>query len=47
MKDFDVEMDYLANKASFEQGHKGKFNDLISSDNELFSTSDFKMPSFS
>ena len=53
IKDFDLEMDYLANKASFENGYKTEYQELLSekinrrSDNDIFARSEFKMPSFS
>ena len=45
-------MDYLANKASFEEGYKKEYHELLGerinrrSDNDIFSRSEFKMPSF-
>ena len=45
-------MDYLANKASFEDGYKKEYQEMLSekinrrSDNDIFSRSEFKMPSF-
>lgn len=50
---YDLEMDYLANKASYENGFKTEFQELMTerinrrSDNDIFSRSQFKMPSFS
>ena len=46
-------MDYLANKASFEDGYKTQYQELLSekinrrSDNDIISRSEFKMPTFS
>lgn len=51
--DFDLEMDYLANKSSFEDGYKSEYQELLTerinrrSDNDIFSRSEFKMPTFS
>ena len=53
ISDFDLEMDSLANKASYEEGFKAHYQELLSerinrrSDNDIFSRSEFKMPSFS
>ena len=53
INDFDTEMDFLANKASYENGFKLEFQELLTervnkrSDNDIFSRSEFKMPSFS
>ena len=52
INDYDFEMDYLANKASFEEGYKKEYQELLverinrRSDNDIFSRSEFKMPSF-
>ena len=50
--DFDIEMDFLANQANFENGYKTEYKELLTdrinrrSDNDIFSRSAFKMPSF-
>jgi len=42
----------LANKASFEEGYKAQYQELLQdkinrrSDNDIFARSEFKMPSF-
>jgi hypothetical protein len=52
IQDFDLEMDYLANLANFENGYKTEYQDLLTerinkrSDNDIFSRSAFKMPTF-
>ena len=52
LTDFDLEMDFLANKASYEDGYKQQYQELLQekinrrSDNDIFSRSEFKMPSF-
>lgn len=50
--DFDMEMDFLANQANFENGYKTEYQELLTdrinkrSDNDIFARSTFKMPSF-
>ena len=45
-------MDFLANQANFENGYKTEYKELLTdrinrrSDNDIFSRSAFKMPSF-
>mmetsp|Transcript_4444 Transcript_4444/g.6568 ORF Transcript_4444/g.6568 Transcript_4444/m.6568 type:complete len:80 (-) Transcript_4444:1083-1322(-) len=47
-----MEMDHLANQANFENGYKQEYQELLSekinrrSDNDIFSRSEFKSPSF-
>lgn len=53
MRDFDLEMDFQANQANFETSYKSAYQELLSerinrrSDNDIFSRSEFKMPTFS
>jgi hypothetical protein len=48
-----MEMDYLANKASFEEGLRSEYEVMLTerinrrSDNDIFARSEFKMPTFS
>lgn len=52
VKDFDIEMDFLANKATFETGYKAEYGELVRegvnrrSDGDVFLRSDFRPPSF-
>lgn len=47
-----MEMDYLANQANFENGYKMEYQELLTerinkrSDNDIFSRSSFKIPTF-
>lgn len=50
--DFDLEMDYQANQASFENTYKQSYIEMLQekinrrSDNDIFSRSEFIMPTF-
>ena len=51
--DFDLEMDFQANQANYEESYKAQYQELLHdkinkrSDNDIFSRSEFKMPTFS
>ena len=52
IQDFDVEMDNMANEASFQNTYKLQFQEILQekinrrSDNDIFSRSEFKLPTF-
>lgn len=53
INDFDLEMDFQANQANYEQTYRAEYQELLQekinrrSDCDIFSRSEFKMPSFS
>ena len=53
MRDFDMEMDYQANYASYENSYSLAYQEILKedinrrSDNDIFARSEFKLPTFS
>ena len=51
--DFDLEMDFQANQANYEESYKAQYQELLHdkinrrSDCDIFRRSEFKMPTFS
>ena len=51
--DFDLEMDFQANQASYESSYKTQYQELLHdkinrrSDNNIFTRSEFAIPTFS